>query len=100
MLINTGTPNYLYFILVQICEQSLFKKPQIKALSFKLLGYFYTKIFQCTPLDLNSHFLMHPSKREKQNDIHMYLILIHTDINLFHFETSLKALLSKNFSES
>lgn len=27
----------------------------------------------------------------------MYLILMHTDIYLFHFETSLKALVSKKF---
>lgn len=68
---------------------------------FKLLGYFYTKIFQCTPLDLSSHFLVHPSKIEKKKRYsHIYLILTHTDIHLFHCETSLKALGSKNFSES
>lgn len=91
MLINTYFIVF-YFILVQNCEQTLLRKSQLKALSFKLLGYFYTKIFQCTPLDLTSHFLMNPSKTEKENDIHMYLILMHTDIHLLHFERSLKVL--------
>lgn len=79
MFINTGAPNYSYFILFWSKIMSrvyLLRKPQLKALSFKLLGYFYTKIFQCTPLDFNSHFLMKPSKTEK-NDIHMNLILMH-----------------------
>lgn len=64
------------------------------------MGYFYTKIFQCTPLDMSSHFPMHPSKIEKQK---RYTHVPNTNAyrcTYFQCETSLKALVSKNFSES
>lgn len=70
-------------------------------MSFRLRGYFHTKIFQYTPLDLCSHFLVRLSKQKNKKDVPIHVCLYkYIEIEIFfHAERSLKALVSKFFQK-